>query len=132
MAREIFRLEFSRKWNIPVHNFFHRHVYGATRGHMSRPTATALTFLISALAHELVMACITKKVRGYGFVAMMLQLPIVMVQRTKLVRGKKLFNVCSPELPFFLFPHILAPFFRIPYIYSTISAVWFVCHLLSF
>lgn len=85
-------LEFSREWNIPVHNFFRRHVYGASRAHLSRPTATIITFFISAIAHELVMACITKKFRGYGFIAMMLQLPIVMVQRTKWVRGKKLFN----------------------------------------
>jgi len=66
-------LEFSREWNIPVHNFFRRHVYTASRGVMSRPTATVLTFLVSAAAHELVMGCITKKLRGYGAVAMMLQ-----------------------------------------------------------
>lgn len=86
-------LEFSREWNIPVHHFFRRHVYGASRAHLSRPMATAITFLISALAHELVMGCITKKFRGYGFWAMMSQLPIVMVQRTKWVRGRKVFNV---------------------------------------
>lgn len=49
-------LEFSREWNIPVHNFFHRHVYGASRSaHMSRGSATAITFFVSAVAHELVM-----------------------------------------------------------------------------
>ncbi|KAI9803625.1 MAG: hypothetical protein M1833_000537 [Piccolia ochrophora] len=86
-------LEFSRQWNIPVHNFFRRHVYAASRPHMSRSVATFITFLISAFAHELVMACITKKARGYGFLAMMLQLPIVTVQRTRWMRGRKLFNV---------------------------------------
>ncbi|KAI9699606.1 MAG: hypothetical protein M1820_007106 [Bogoriella megaspora] len=86
-------LEFSREWNIPVHHFFRRHVYSASRGaHLSRPVATVITFLISALAHELVMFCITKKLRGYGFVAMMLQMPIVMVQRSKWVRGRTLLN----------------------------------------
>ena len=39
------------------------------------------------------MGCITKKLRGYGFFAMMLQLPIVAVQRTNFVRGRTLFNV---------------------------------------
>ncbi|KAH0564845.1 hypothetical protein GP486_001767 [Trichoglossum hirsutum] len=86
-------LEFSREWNIPVHHFFRRHVYGASRRHLSRPMATLITFLISAIAHELVMACITKKVRGFGLVAQMMQLPIVLVQRTKWVKGKKVFNV---------------------------------------
>ena len=60
---------------------------------MSRPVATVITFFISALAHELVMGCITKKLRGYGFFAMMLQMPIVMVQRSKWFRGRTLFNV---------------------------------------
>ena len=86
------RLEFSREWNIPVHHFLRRHIYGASRPYISRASATALTFLISALLHELVMGCITKKLRGYGFVAMMLQLPIVALQRTRIVRGRTLFN----------------------------------------
>lgn len=85
-------LEFSREWNIPVHNFFRRHVYSASLPHLSRSAATLITFLISSLAHELVMACITKKIRGYGFFAMMMQLPIVMVQRSRWVRSKKTFS----------------------------------------
>lgn len=85
-------LEFSREWNIPVHHFFRRHVYSASKNHLSRPLATLITFLISALAHELVMGCITRKFRGYGFFAMMLQMPIVMVQRSKYVRGRTLLN----------------------------------------
>jgi sterol O-acyltransferase len=75
-----------------VHHFFRRHVYSASKNHMSRPVATTITFLISALAHELVMGCITRKFRGYGFFAMMLQMPIVMVQRSKWVRGRTLLN----------------------------------------
>ncbi|KAF2666768.1 sterol O-acyltransferase 1 [Microthyrium microscopicum] len=85
-------LEFSREWNIPVHHFFLRHVYSASRGHMSRPFATFITFLISALAHELVMGCITKKLRGYGFFMMMMQMPIVLVQRSRWLRGRTLLN----------------------------------------
>ncbi|KAF2139571.1 uncharacterized protein K452DRAFT_320226 [Aplosporella prunicola CBS 121167] len=85
-------LEFSREWNIPVHHFFRRHVYSASRGQFSRSTATFITFFISALGHELVMGCITKKLRGYGAFALMLQIPIVMVQRSKWVRGRTLLN----------------------------------------
>ncbi|MCJ1399527.1 hypothetical protein MMC11_002729 [Xylographa trunciseda] len=88
-------LEFSREWNIPVHHFLRRHVYGASRPYISKNMSTTLTFLISALLHELVMGCITKKLRGYGFFAMMLQMPIVAIQRTSLVKGRTLFNnVC--------------------------------------
>jgi len=86
-------LEFSREWNIPVHNFFRRHVYSASRGsNLSRPAATAITFFISAIAHELVMGCITRKFRGYGFVLMMLQIPFVALQRMPWVRERKLLN----------------------------------------
>jgi sterol O-acyltransferase len=101
-------LEFSREWNIPVHHFFRRHVYSASRGvNLRRPMATLITFLVSALAHELVMGCITKKLRGYGFFAMMLQMPLVMIQRTRWMRGKPLLNVsvvlakaiCRADLP---------------------------------
>jgi sterol O-acyltransferase len=88
-------MEFSREWNIPVYSFLRRHVYSASRPHTGRGFATVLTFLISAIGHEIVMGCITKKVRGYGFIGQMLQLPIVMLQRTKWVRGKRtLNNVC--------------------------------------
>lgn len=85
-------LEFSREWNKPVHHFFRRHVYSASKNHMSRPLATTITFIVSALAHELVMGCITRKFRGYGFFAMMLQGPIVLVQRSKWVKGRTLLN----------------------------------------
>jgi sterol O-acyltransferase len=44
------------------------------------------------------MGCITKKLRGYGFVAMMLQMPIVMVQRSRWVKGRTLLNVRLPSL----------------------------------
>ncbi|KAJ3519317.1 hypothetical protein NM208_g14170 [Fusarium decemcellulare] len=88
-------MEFSREWNIPVYSFLRRHVYGASRPRVGKHAATALTFLISAIGHEIVMACITKKLRGYGFVCQMLQLPIVVLQRTKWVRGRQtLNNVC--------------------------------------
>lgn len=86
-------LEFSREWNIPVHNFFRRHVYSASRSaKLSRPAATGITFLISALAHELIMGCITRKFRGYGFFLMMLQMPFVMIQRMPWVRDQQLLN----------------------------------------
>ncbi|PSR87097.1 MBOAT, membrane-bound O-acyltransferase family-domain-containing protein [Coniella lustricola] len=88
-------MEFSREWNVPVYSFLRRHVYSASRPHIGRSYATLITFLVSAIGHEIVMACITKKLRGYGFVCQMLQLPIVMMQRTKWVRGKEtLNNVC--------------------------------------
>lgn len=85
-------MEFSREWNVPVYSFLRRHVYSASRTHVSRGAATVITFLISAVGHEIVMACITKKLRGYGFICQMLQLPIVMLQRTRWVRERETLN----------------------------------------
>ncbi|OKL60315.1 hypothetical protein UA08_04133 [Talaromyces atroroseus] len=85
-------LEFSREWNIPVHHFLRRHVYFSAKSYFSGPVAMFITFLVSALAHELVMSCITKKLRGYGFLLMMLQLPIIAIQRTKIIRQAKTWN----------------------------------------
>ncbi|RKF72890.1 putative sterol O-acyltransferase 2 [Golovinomyces cichoracearum] len=88
-------MEFSRKWNIPVHHFFRRHVYSASSPHIGRRMATFGTFLLSSLGHEIVMACITKKVRGYGFLLQMSQLPIVVIQQTRWVKEKRVLNnVC--------------------------------------
>ena len=92
-------LEFSREWNIPVHHFLRRHVYSASRGRLSRTQATIITFLISAFGHELVMGCITKKLRGYGFLAQMMQLPIVALQRSQFVKERRLLNVSSHYPP---------------------------------
>ncbi|EXJ81494.1 sterol O-acyltransferase [Capronia epimyces CBS 606.96] len=85
-------LEFSREWNIPVYHFLRRHVYFASKVYFSNSIAMVMTFLVSALGHELIMGCITKKLRGYGFIAMMLQLPIVALQRSKYIRGRWVFN----------------------------------------
>lgn len=61
--------QFSRKWNKPVHTFLLRHVYASTMYglRLSRMSATFLTFLLSALVHEMVMAVVTKKIRPYLF-----------------------------------------------------------------
>ncbi|KAF7159762.1 hypothetical protein CNMCM5623_005151 [Aspergillus felis] len=85
-------LEFSREWNIPVHHFLRRHVYFPSLSYFSQPVAMLITFLVSSVFHELVMSCITKKLRGYGFLAMMLQMPIVAVQRSRFFRGKRTLN----------------------------------------
>lgn len=85
-------LEFSREWNIPVHHFFRRHVYSASRPFIGKNWATFVTFAISAVGHELVLAAITKKIRGYGFLCQMCQLPIVAIQKTEWVKGRKLMN----------------------------------------
>jgi sterol O-acyltransferase len=82
--------QYARDWNRPVHNFLLRHVYHSSISafHLSRGTATFATFLLSACVHELIMLCLFKKVRGYLFAMQLLQLPLVSLSRTKLMKGR--------------------------------------------
>ncbi|KAK0742893.1 MBOAT, membrane-bound O-acyltransferase family-domain-containing protein [Schizothecium vesticola] len=82
--------QFARDWNRPVHNFLRRHVYHSSISAMNvdKHTATLMTFFLSACAHELVMWCIFKKLRGYLLLLQMFQLPLVKLSRTRWLRDK--------------------------------------------
>ncbi|CAK4033155.1 sterol o-acyltransferase like [Lecanosticta acicola] len=82
--------QYARDWNRPVHNFLLRHVYNSSIStfHLSRTAATFVTFLLSALVHEMCMALMFKKVRGYLFWLQLLQMPLVALGRSKLMRGR--------------------------------------------
>lgn len=84
--------EFSRKWNKPVHSFLLRHVYASTRASygLSRTTAMFVTFCLSAMAHELVMAVVTKKIRMYLFLMQLIQIPLILVSKAPVFQRNKL------------------------------------------
>lgn len=82
--------EFSRIWNIPVHKFLLRHVYHSSISafQLTRSQATFMTFLLSAIFHELAMYVIFKRLRFYLFFFQMLQLPLVALSNSKLLRDR--------------------------------------------
>lgn len=82
--------QYARDWNRPVHNFLLRHVYHSSIStfHLSRNAATFVTFLLSALVHEMCMAVMFKKVRGYLFWMQLLQMPLVAFSRSRLLKGR--------------------------------------------
>lgn len=84
--------QYARDWNRPVHNFLLRHVYHSSISalRLSRGSATFVTFLLSACVHELVMLCLFKKLRGYLFAMQLLQLPLVAMSRTRILRGRRI------------------------------------------
>ncbi|VUG17782.1 ARE2 [Brettanomyces bruxellensis] len=77
--------QYSRDWNVPVHKFLLRHVYHSTISsfHVSKTTATLVTFFLSSLIHEVAMYVIFKKVRFYLLSLQMFQLPLVQIMRSK-------------------------------------------------
>lgn len=81
---------FSRKWNKPVHNFLLRHVYASSiSAGASKTVAMFTTFLLSSLLHELVMAIVTGKIRGYLFAMQMAQLPLIALHSLPLIKNNR-------------------------------------------
>jgi sterol O-acyltransferase len=101
--------QFARDWNAPVHAFLLRFAYQSSRSswRLSKGTATLVTFLISACVHELVMAVIFGKIRGYLLMLQMAQLPLVMLSRTRFLRGRDVLGNLVFWLGIFVGPSFL-------------------------
>jgi len=107
--------QYARDWNRPVHNFLLRHVYHSSISafHLSKSSATFVTFLLSACVHELIMLCLFKKVRGYLFMMQLLQLPLVSLSRTKLLRGRNVIGNLFFWFGLFVGPSVLTSLYLI-------------------
>jgi len=105
--------QYAREWNRPVHNFLLRHVYHSSIStfHVSRSTATLITFLLSACVHELVMACLFKKIRGYLFTMQLMQVPLVSLSRSKLLKERKLLGNVIFWIGLFVGPSVITSFY---------------------
>ncbi|KAK0873153.1 Sterol O-acyltransferase 2 (Sterol-ester synthase 2) [Friedmanniomyces endolithicus] len=101
--------QYARDWNRPVHTFLLRHVYHSSIStfHISRHAATFITFLLSALVHEMCMAIMFKKVRGYLFSMQLMQMPLVMFSRSKLLKGRVVLGNVVFWLGLFIGPSFL-------------------------
>lgn len=70
--------EYWRNWNAPVHQWIKRHVYIPLRASGYSPVAAQLAvFLISALAHEFIVAIPTRIYQGWALIGMLLQVPLI-------------------------------------------------------
>jgi sterol O-acyltransferase len=107
--------QYARDWNRPVHNFLLRHVYHSSIStfQLSKGTATFITFLLSACVHELVMWCLFKKVRGYLIAMQLMQLPLVSLSRTKLLRGRTVLGNVFFWLGIFVGPSLITSLYLI-------------------
>ncbi|WPH04865.1 acyl-CoA/sterol acyltransferase [Acrodontium crateriforme] len=101
--------QYARDWNRPVHTFLLRHVYHSSIStfHVGRHTATFITFLLSALVHEMVMALLFKKVRGYLFWMQLMQMPLVALSRSTLLKDRAVLGNTIFWLGLFVGPSFL-------------------------
>ncbi|KAI8622722.1 MBOAT, membrane-bound O-acyltransferase family-domain-containing protein [Chytriomyces sp. MP71] len=112
--------EYARRWNKPVHEFLLRHVYLETIStyKLSRQNATLLTFLVSSVFHELVMAVTGKRLRPWLFLLQMFQIPLIYAARFPAVRKRKAFANSLFWFGMFLGPPLLgAMYAREQYLY---------------
>ena len=78
--------EFWRLWNRPVHQWVTRHLYHPLRSYgLSVPAAGVIVFFVSAIGHEYVVSGALKIVSYWAFLAMMAQVPLVMIM--ELLKG---------------------------------------------
>lgn len=74
-------IEYWKLWNLPVHNWFVRHMYNPLlRRGISKLTANLLVFLVSAVAHEYLVSVPLGVASYYAFLAMILQSPMIYLE----------------------------------------------------
>ena len=81
---------FWRDWNLPVSNFFRRHLYTPLRANgCPKQIAANLVFLASAVLHELLFGIATHNFNGVAFMCMIVQpIFILATQPLENERGK--------------------------------------------
>jgi len=87
--------EFSRKWNKPVHEFLHRHIYTTAIDKMGMPQSTAMfgTFFYSIVIHEIILTGTFHKVRPFLSVFSLMQLPLYNLMDVSLFRKNRFGNL---------------------------------------
>jgi diacylglycerol O-acyltransferase 1 len=72
--------EYWRKWNLPVHNWLLRHVhFPLTNKGVNKQFSIFVTFFLSALFHEYVISGACGLMGCWAFLAMMMQIPMVIL-----------------------------------------------------
>lgn len=95
-----------RQWNRPVHRWMSRHVYSESirRGQFGRSTAFFLTFLTSAILHEIVLFTAFKKLRPIMSSLMMFQILVIKVSKIKALEHTSFGNIVMWITMFVGFP----------------------------
>jgi len=86
--------EFSRKWNRPIHEFLHRHIYthAMEKIGMKQNSALVGTFVFSIALHEIILTgCFHQFFPVLAFFSLM-QLPLYHIMDIKLFKGNRFGN----------------------------------------
>lgn len=86
---------FWSKWNVPVHEWCLRHIFVESmhKYHVNRTSATAATFLVSAILHEFIFIVSFKTVRPFMFFGILFQVPLIRLSQTAVISGHRRGNL---------------------------------------
>ena len=74
--------EFWKKWNLPMHNWFISHVYlPLRRKQFSQIFSMILVYAFSGIFHEFLLSWLLGKITLAGFNGMMINVPIILIQK---------------------------------------------------
>ncbi|EMG47199.1 ARE2 Sterol O-acyltransferase 2 [Candida maltosa Xu316] len=107
--------EFANQWNRVVHKFLLRHVYHSSISafNVDKKSAAIITFLLSSLVHELAMYVIFGTLRGYLLLFQMSQIPLIIMSRSKFMRGKKVLGNAICWVGFISGPSIICTLYLV-------------------
>jgi len=81
--------EYWRLWNIPVHKWIIRHLYTPVRNlGYSRSKGVFAAFIFSAIIHEILISIPCHRFMWYGFLGMILQLPLCVFSKAMVEKLK--------------------------------------------
>lgn len=107
--------EFSRLWNKPVHKFLLRHVYHSSISafSLSKTSGILFTFLVSSLVHELMMYVVFGRALGFLFFFQMFQLPLILINKSPILRNHKIIRNIICWLGLMLAPGMIPSFYLV-------------------
>jgi diacylglycerol O-acyltransferase-1 len=107
---------FWKLWNLPTHQWLLRYVYFQTiRYQLSKPVAVWATFFFSAIIHELCMGIVFRTIRYYFFLAMVVQVPFVLLSEKFKAKNPRLGNALMWLSLFTGQPLMLLMYFKVWY-----------------
>ena len=88
--------EYWQKWNLPVHKWMVRHVYGPCRASGLPPIVNALmVFILSGLVHEYIIVIpLHLRMNGVISMAFIVQIPLIMLTDTGFVKARPVLGNC--------------------------------------
>lgn len=91
-------MEFSRKWNLPVHEYLLRHIYLGVfvkKFKFASGLSKALTFIFSTVFHELVLTVTTHRFKPWFTFFSLWQIPLMSIMKSPMFDNTQLGNILT-------------------------------------